>query len=54
MAIIERLRAERGVQRVVLGCTELPLVLDDVSSPVPCLDPVEVHSRALVAAIVDQ
>ena len=39
---------------VVLGCTELPLLLDDTSSPVPCLDPVEIHSRALIAAIVDQ
>lgn len=54
VTVIERLRTERGVEQVVLGCTELPLILDDASSPVPCLDPVEVHSRALIAAIVDQ
>lgn len=54
VSIIERLRADRSVDSVVLGCTELPLLLDDTSSTVPCLDPVEIHSRALIAAIVDQ
>lgn len=54
VSIIERLRADRSVDSVALGCTELPLLLDDTSSPVPCLDPVEIHSRALITAIVDQ
>jgi aspartate racemase len=51
--IIERLRDEHGIEQVILGCTELPLLLDDTSSPVPCLDPVEVHSRALIEAVVN-
>ena len=54
VSVVERLRTDRGVDHVILGCTELPLLLDDMSSPVPCLDPVEVHSRALIAAIIDQ
>ena len=54
VSVIERLRTDRGVDHVILGCTELPLLLDDMSSPVPCLDPVEIHSRALIAAIIDQ
>ncbi|MFT3714496.1 MAG: amino acid racemase [Gordonia sp. (in: high G+C Gram-positive bacteria)] len=52
VAIIERLRGE-GAQQVILGCTELPLILDDDVSPLPCLDPVPIHARALVAAITD-
>lgn len=50
-AIIRRLREEAGAERVILGCTELPLVLSDEASPLPCLDPVEIHTRALVAAM---
>lgn len=52
VAIIERLRDEEGVEQVILGCTELPLLLDDDSSPIPCLDTVAVHTRVLVDAIV--
>ena len=48
--IVQRL-ADAGAQRVILGCTELPLILDDAVSPIPCLDPVPIHTRALVAAI---
>lgn len=51
--IIERLRAEEGAEQVILGCTELPLLLDDTSSPLPCLDTVEIHTRALVTGITD-
>ena len=53
VAIIKRLRDEHGGQQVVLGCTELPLLLDDSTSPLPCLDPVEIHTRALVASITE-
>ena len=49
-AIIRRLRDEGGAEHVVLGCTELPLLLGDETSPLPCLDPVEVHTHAVVAA----
>lgn len=51
VAIIERLRDEHQVQQVILGCTELPLLIEERTSPLPCIDAVEVHTRALVAAI---
>ena len=51
VAIIRRLRDEHQAQQVILGCTELPLLLDDRTSPLPCIDAVEIHTRALVAAI---
>ncbi|MFT3874884.1 MAG: amino acid racemase [Propioniciclava sp.] len=52
IAVIERLRDEEGAQQVILGCTELPLLLNDAVSPIPCLDPVQAHTRALVAAVL--
>ncbi len=52
--IIRRLRDEEGAQQVILGCTELPLLLNDENSPLPCLDPVTVHTRALINAITGE
>ncbi|HET8745162.1 MAG TPA: amino acid racemase [Ramlibacter sp.] len=43
--VIERLRS-RGCDAVVLGCTELPLVLDDATSPLPTLDSTRLLARA--------
>lgn len=49
--IIERMHTKEGVEQVILGCTELPLILDDDSSPVPCIDPVMAHTAALATRI---
>jgi aspartate racemase len=43
--IIQRLRAE-GCDAVVLGCTEIPLVIDDATSPLPALDSTRLLARA--------
>lgn len=43
--IIERLR-QQGCDAVVLGCTELPLILDDSNSPLPTLDSTRLLARA--------
>jgi len=43
--IIERLR-DAGCDAVVLGCTELPLVLDDGNSALPTLDSTRLLARA--------
>lgn len=45
--IIQKMRDESGIQAVVLGCTELPLALNDGNCPVPCLDCVEIHLNRL-------
>lgn len=37
---------ERGCDAVVLGCTELPLIMDDSSSPLPTLDSTRLLARA--------
>ena len=36
----------RGCDAVVLGCTELPLLLDDATSPLPTLDSTRILARA--------
>ena len=43
--VVEGLKA-RGCDAVVLGCTELPLVLDDTNSPLPTLDSTRLLARA--------
>lgn len=46
--IIERMKTEDGIEAVILGCTELPLLLNDENCPVYCLDSVDIHLNKLV------
>ncbi len=46
--IIARMR-EEACDAVVLGCTELPLVLNDSNSPLPTLDSTRLLARAALA-----
>lgn len=43
--VIARMQDE-GCDAVVLGCTELPLIIDDSSSPLPTLDSTRLLARA--------
>lgn len=47
IAIVARL-AKRGCDSVVLGCTELPLLLDECASPLPTLDSTRLQARAAI------
>ena len=40
----------RGAEAVILGCTEIGLLIDDSVSPIPTYDTTDLHARALVAA----
>ena len=51
--IIARMRDEDGIEAVILGCTELPLLLSDETSPVPCLDTMQIHVARLVGMITE-
>ena len=44
-AVIERFRSE-GCDAVVLGCTEIPLLVNDANSPLPTLDSTRLLARA--------
>ena len=41
-------READGIEGVILGCTELPLLLNEGNCPVPCLDAVEIHLKKLI------
>jgi aspartate racemase len=43
--VIENLK-RRGAEAVVLGCTEIPLVMSDANSPLPTLDSTRLLARA--------
>jgi aspartate racemase len=42
-----------GAEAVILGCTEIGMLIDDSVSPLPTYDTTELHARALVAAALD-
>lgn len=46
---IERLAA-RGAEAVILGCTEIGMLIDDSVSPLPVFDTTDLHAKALVTA----
>lgn len=52
VAIIREMQEHQGIEQIILGCTELPLLLSDETSPVPCLDTMQIHVAALIDAIV--
>ena len=51
--IILRMQAEENIEAVILGCTELPLLLNDEVSPVPCLDTMQIHIQDIIDVIVN-
>ena len=52
--VIDRLKSE-GCDAVVLGCTEIPLIMNDANSPLPTLDSTRLLARAaLKRAIAGQ
>lgn len=46
--IIDRLAKEDGAQGVILGCTEIPLLIKQADEPVPVFDTTLIHSEATV------
>jgi len=46
--IIERLRKEEGAEGVILGCTEIPLLIKQEDVAIPVFDTTAIHSEAAV------
>ncbi len=42
--------AARGADAVILGCTEIGMLIDDSTSPLPTYDTTDLHARAVVDA----
>lgn len=51
--ILKRMQQEDRIEAVILGCTELPLLLNDEVSPIPCLDTMKIHIQHLIDLIVE-
>lgn len=51
--IVSRMATEDHIQAVALGCTELPLILDDRYTAVPCIDVMKIHVDRLIEEIID-
>ncbi|MFP3392718.1 aspartate/glutamate racemase family protein [Brevibacillus sp. SIMBA_040] len=51
--IIERL-AEQGAEAVILGCTEIGLLISAEDSPVPVFDTTAIHARIAVEAALEE
>lgn len=50
--IIKDMKNRDGIEAIILGCTELPLILNDDNSPVPCLDTMKIHVQKIVETIL--
>lgn len=46
--IIEKLQREKDIDGVILGCTELPLIISSVNCPVSCLDTMNIHITSII------
>jgi aspartate racemase len=51
--VIGRMKDE-GCDAVVLGCTEIPLIMDDANSPLPTLDSTRLLARAALRRAVQE
>jgi aspartate racemase len=49
--VVERMKS-LGCDAVVLGCTEIPLILSDANSPLPTLDSTRLLARAALQRAV--
>ncbi|WP_404401250.1 aspartate/glutamate racemase family protein [Pelagibacterium halotolerans] len=45
--------AARGAEAVILGCTEIGMLISDDDSPLPVYDTTELHAKAAVAAAIE-
>lgn len=51
-AIIGRLK-EEGAEGIILGCTEIPLLLDEKDFDIPLFNTTEIHAEAAVSFALD-
>lgn len=51
--IINRMKEENGIEAVILGCTELPLILNQGNSPVDVLDIMRIHIEELTKIMME-
>ncbi len=50
--IIMKMKNTQAIEAVILGCTELPLILNSDNCPVDCLDIMDIHIDKLVRLVM--
>ena len=53
VTIIDRMKGDDGIEGIILGCTELPLILNSDNCPVSCFDTVYIHLKKLVSLAME-
>ena len=54
LEIMERMMKEDGIEAVILGCTEIPLLIDQTDTDIPLFDTTEIHTDYIVAFALNQ
>ena len=54
LKIMERMAKEQQIEAIVLGCTELPLLFEARTTPIPLLDTMQIHINALIDTIMEE
>ena len=51
--IIDKLKSVNGIDGLILGCTELPLILSDKDIPgIPFLNTTAIHAKGIIDRII--
>jgi aspartate racemase len=53
LAVVERLIEKQGIDSVILGCTELPLILDRDALGIPFLNTTAIHAESIARYCLD-
>jgi aspartate racemase len=53
VTIIRKL-VERGAEGIILGCTEIPLLVDEASAGIPLFDTTQIHAEAALSHAVEK
>ena len=52
VTIINRMKESDGIEGIILGCTELPLILNSGNCPIRCFDAVDIHLKKMVSLVM--
>lgn len=53
LTIINKMKKDYGIEAIILGCTELPLLLNSDNCPICCLDAVDIHLNKLISMAME-
>lgn len=52
--VISKMREKQDIEAIILGCTELPLLLNNDNCILPCMDSVEIHIQKLINLAMEE